>query len=218
MMNTFEQQLAKVVTEYESALGRSTHNDASDVLTNTDVRDLQTRCLAAIERAAGRRSVYFERANAVEKERSHVWNYLSAQIGIAKSLLSDIRDGYLQSLEELVHADVFANFLEMADHLAKAGYKDAAAVIGGSTLESHLRELCAKHSVTTDVGGNPKKADVMNADLVKTGAYTKLDQKNVTAWLGLRNDAAHGKYEEYDKGQVALLLGGIRDFVGRTPA
>jgi hypothetical protein len=106
----------------------------------------------------------------------------------------------------------------MADHLTRSGYKDAAAVIGGSTLESHLRELCVKHEVATDVAGNPKKADVMNADLVKAGAYTKLDQKNVTAWLGLRNDAAHGKYGEYDKGQVALLLSGIRDFVGRTPA
>jgi hypothetical protein len=218
MLTSLEQQLAKVVTEYETALAQSKHDDASDVLKKGQVQDLQTRCLAAIERTAGRRSIYFERASAVEKKRTHEWDYLGAQIGVAKSLLSDIRDGYLRSLEELVHADVFADFLEMADHLTKSGYKDAAAVIAGPTLESHLRGLCVKHAVSSVVGGHPKKADAMNADLVKAGAYSKLDQKSVTAWLGLRNDAAHGNYAAYDKGQVGLLIGGIREFIGRTPA
>jgi hypothetical protein len=218
MPDILEQQLAKVVAEYETARVQSKHDDASDVLTNIQVRDLQTRCLAAIERIAGRRSVYFERATAVEKERTHAWDYLAAQIGIAKSLLSDLRDGYLRSLEELVHADVFSDFLEMADHLTKSGYKDAAAVIAGSTLEQHLRALCAKHCVAADTGGHPKKADAMNADLAKAGAYSKLDQKNVTAWLGLRNDAAHGNYGAYDGAQVAILVSSIREFLSRTPA
>jgi len=218
MVSIFEEQLAKVIAEYGNALARSKHNDASDVLTLTEVRDLRTRCLAAIERGAGRRSVYFETASAIEDKPSHEWNYLAAQIGIAKSLLSDIRDGYLRSLEEIVHADVFADFLEMADHLTKSGYKDAAAVIAGSTLESHLRGLCAKHEVASEVSGYPKRADAINADLVKAGAYSKLDQKSITAWLGLRNDAAHGNYAAYDNTQVAVLISGIRDFISRTPA
>jgi hypothetical protein len=65
---------------------------------------------------------------------------------------------------------------------------------------------------------NPKKADTMNAELTKAMAYTKLDQKNVTAWLGLRNDAAHGNYNAYDKNQVVLLISSIRDFISRNPA
>jgi hypothetical protein len=56
----------------------------------------------------------------------------------------------------------------------------------------------------------------MNADLTAVGAYTKLDQKNVTAWLDLRNKAAHGKYAEYQAAQVALMIAGIRDFITRT--
>jgi hypothetical protein len=78
--------------------------------------------------------------------------------------------------------------------------------------------LCAKYGVPADVGGHSKKADTMNADLVKAGAYSRLDQKNVTAWLGLRNDAAHGNYGAYDGAQVALLVSSIRDFLSRTPA
>lgn len=58
----------------------------------------------------------------------------------------------------------------------------------------------------------------MNSDLVNAQVYSKLDQKNVTAWLDLRNKAAHGKYSEYTKDQVSLLIAGVRDFLTRNPA
>ena len=59
---------------------------------------------------------------------------------------------------------------------------------------------------------------MLNAELIKSNAYSKLDQKNVTAWLGLRNSAAHGCYTDYDKQQVSLLISSIRDFLTRNPA
>ena len=62
----------------------------------------------------------------------------------------------------------------------------------------------------------PKKADKLNADLAKAEIYNKLDQKNITAWLDLRNKAAHGKYNDYDKEQVRLLLDGITGFMSRV--
>ena len=40
----------------------------------------------------------------------------------------------------------------------------------------------------------------------------------MTAWLAIRNDAAHGKYKNYTKDQIALLLQGVRDFIARNPA
>jgi hypothetical protein len=106
----------------------------------------------------------------------------------------------------------------MAEHLTDNGYKDAAAVIAGSTLESHIRQLCTKFSLPIATVGKPIKADTLNADLVKASAYTKLDQKNVTAWLDLRNNAAHGHYASYDAKQVSLMIAGIRDFITRHPA
>jgi hypothetical protein len=90
----------------------------------------------------------------------------------------------------------------------------------GSILEEHLRQLCRKNSIIVEYPNHngvlvPKKADVMNADLAKTNIYNKLDQKNVTAWLDLRNKAAHGKYTEYTKEQVELMLQGIANFITR---
>lgn len=58
----------------------------------------------------------------------------------------------------------------------------------------------------------------MNADLSSAKAYSILDQKNVTAWLDLRNKAAHGEYAKYVAEQVGLLISGIRDFIDRNPA
>ena len=51
--------------------------------------------------------------------------------------------------------------------------------------------------------------------LTKKQVYNKLDQKNVTAWLDLRNEAAHGKYQEYTKEQVSLMLRSLSDFMVR---
>lgn len=55
--DTFAKQLESVITEYETARARSRFDDASDVISNVQQRDLQTRCIAAIERSAGRSSV-----------------------------------------------------------------------------------------------------------------------------------------------------------------
>lgn len=64
----------------------------------------------------------------------------------------------------------------------------------------------------------PKKADRLNADLSGADVYSKLDQKNVTAWLDLRNKAAHGEYDKYGQQQVQLLISSIRDFITRHPS
>jgi hypothetical protein len=58
----------------------------------------------------------------------------------------------------------------------------------------------------------------MNGDLCKTNAYNALRQKSVTAWLGLRNAAAPGKYQEYDEPAVKNMIAGVRDFIAAHPA
>ena len=135
-----------------------------------------------------------------------------------QALRADYAAGYLRTLEELIHADLFGDFLDMAKHLVGNGYKDAAAVVGGSSLEAHLRQLASKAGVPTeDDDGRPLKTDRLNSSLAN-GTYGKGDQKSVTAWLDLRNDAAHGYYERYDDQQVRLMLDGVRDFLRRHPA
>lgn len=140
-------------------------------------------------------------------------------MGVLEALSVDLKAGYLDSLSELIHADVFTDFLEMARYLIEENYKDAAAVIAGRSLEAHLRQLCNKCGISvTDGLGKPLKASRMNHELARASAYAMGDQKHVTAWLDHRNNAAHGEYEKYTKEQVALMIDSIRDFIGRHPA
>jgi len=60
------------------------------------------------------------------------------------------------------------------------------------------------------------RADYVN-ELYKKEIYTKLDNKQVTTWLDLRNQAAHGHYNEYNKEQVVMMLNGVREFITRNP-
>jgi len=218
MDSPFEAELDALIQEYATARKQSQHDDASDVISALRVHQMQTRCLAAIERAAGRSSVYFEQAKSLLETNNHLWGHLAGQIGVVESLLHNIRNGYLRTLEELIHGELFGDFLEMAQHLLESGYKDAAAVVCGSTLEAHLKQLCKKAGIPTDAAGKAKKADTINGEFGGAGVYSKLDQKNVTAWLELRNRAAHGDYAAYDKAQVGLFIASVRDFVTRVPA
>ena len=218
MTEVFEQQLAAIVSEYEQALASSEHSDASDFLSRTQVYDMRTRCVSAIERASGPTSSYCRSVEEFRKISTSSYDYLSIEIGIARALLSDIRNGYMKSAEELLHSNLFDDYLEMSMHLLDSDYKDAAAVLAGGTLEVHLKNMCSKYGISTERNGKAKKADELNAELAKQKVYSKLDQKSVTAWLGLRNDAAHGNYSAYTKDQVSLLLQGVRDFITRHPA
>jgi hypothetical protein len=135
----------------------------------------------------------------------------------------EIDAGWLDNVRALIAADIFSNILEMADYLLSEGYKDAAAVLIGGSLEGHLRALATRHGIAThapDKSGvpRPRKAEMLNQDIHKKGVYALGDQKQVTAWLDLRNDAAHGHHGKYTGEQVRLMQQGVANFIVRVPA
>ncbi len=196
-------------------------NELSGHWVPENVQEITTLSCAAIKRLAPPGSVYVDQmASVLRNTDKSVGRSKDEEVefrlrGILSALRGDYDAGRLQSFEELIHADLFSDFLEMAEYFLDEGYKDPAAVIAGGVLEEHLRKLCGKHGVT--ISAKPK-LDTMNADLAKSGAYSKNDQKQVTAWAGLRNDAAHGNYSNYGPAEVKLMVAGIRDFISRNPA
>jgi hypothetical protein len=133
---------------------------------------------------------------------------------------AEVEGGWNQRLRTLVSAEIFADFLDMADYLLGQHYKDAAAVMIGGVLEEHLRQLCRRTGLPVETVRDgkpvPKKADALNAELANAGVYNRLDQKCVSAWLDLRNKAAHGRYDEYTEGQVSTMRDAVSDFMARV--
>jgi hypothetical protein len=151
------------------------------------------------------------------------YSLINGLLGALRALRADYVQDRLKTFQELVRSDIFSDFLSMAEYLLNdEKLKDPAAVMAGGVLEEHIRQLCNKHGITTtftDAKGDvrPKKLDVMNADLAKAGAYGANDQKQVTAWAGIRNSAAHAKPHEYTHEQVVSMVQGIRSFLSRNP-
>jgi hypothetical protein len=212
------EQIDKVIAKCSL---RSPHgyDDFSDLSQET-ISEAVNLLFAAIQRLSPPGSSYIKSAQLYERHTNGILGRaLSPLIGIAKALRSDYENGNLQSVQELIHADIFADFLDMAEYLLDQGFKDAAAVIVGSVLEEHLRKLSLKNGITIiQSSGSQKKADTLNGDLANANIYSKLDLKNVTAWLDLRNRAAHGHYNDYTKDQVLLMLQGVQNFISRHSA
>jgi hypothetical protein len=182
-----------------------------------------TLCRAAVDRIAGPTSTYADEVRRIADPSARDEGFKIPRLcGVIKALRHDLQNGYLERFQDIAHAEIFSDFLDMAAYLLEKNYKDAAAVMIGGVLESHLRQLCIRHSIEVEVpsgnGTAPKKADTMNTDLAKASVYSKLVQKNVLGWLDLRNKAAHGKYLDYSTDNVRLMLDGVQNFISQFPA
>jgi len=181
--------------------------------------DFRTSCLSFILHVFGENTPHFKEFDS--KVKSADPDDVERGIGILLAAKEELEGGWLTTTKGLLSAEIFSDFLEMAEYLLSEGYKDAAAVIAGSVLEGHLRQLAENYKIeiTFDKSGQQvaKKADLLNAELAKASAYSKLDQKNITAHLDLRNKAAHGQYGEYGQSQVELMKQSILDFMTRVP-
>lgn len=220
--NFFIKQLDEILKDYNLVLTKAQYDDLSGNTKLEEITTVLTKAKAAVVRIVGGKSEYYKDIEATLKQTNiREGTKLRIIIGTITALKSDLQNDYLKSLSEIIQSEVFSDYMEMAEHLLNEGYKDPAAVLIGSTLEVHIRELCISNGVdieTTNSKGNliPKKADVMNSDLAKASVYSSAYQKQIIAWLGIRNSAAHGKYSEYSVEEIKLMLQGIRQFILTT--
>jgi hypothetical protein len=175
--------------------------------------------LSFIKNLYGENHPYFKDFN--ERVKGQAYHETENGINILSAIENEVQNDWLASIKQMVSAEIFSDFFEMSKYLLDQKYKDPAAVMIGSVLEEHLRLLCRNHLVPIDFLNKsddtiPKKADTLNADLVKAEVYGVLEQKSVTAWLDLRNRAAHGKYSEYTQEQVELMYQGVLNFIMST--
>lgn len=178
---------------------------------------------AAIQRLAPPGSDYTRAQDEIEPDFG-VWHECGVLAGAAKALLGDYANDRLQTFKESSNAELFDDFLSMAEFLLEGErLKQPAAVLAGGVLEEHLRKLCDKNHVDStfrDARGNERKKmlDRLNNDLKGRGVYGKTDHKLITAWCEIRNNAAHMNNEDYIESQVEIMIQGIRSFISRFPA
>lgn len=171
----------------------------------------RTRCLAALhaylpDSHSGVRE--FEREAAISKPAP-----ASTGVGIMRGLAIAAKEGHLfQRATNLIAAEVFSDFLEMADHLVKANHHHAAASLVGAALEDALRRIATNHKIKC---GKRDGLDALNRALAREGVYNAIEQRQIDAWREIRNAADHGRFEDVQPEQVRTMVTGVRDFIGR---
>ena len=152
----------------------------------------------------------YTRAFEEGTEKSNMPSSVNRGKGILRAALDDLVNGYLFDIRLLIEAEVFTDFIEMAQYLIDQGYKDPAASLGGAVLEDGLRRIAASKGLLIKKSDG---IDTLNNSIAKAGVYNKLMQSKIDSWRQIRNSADHGKFNEYNRSDVQVLLAGVKDLL-----
>ena len=107
----------------------------------------------------------------------------------------------------------------MAEDLNNSNYVDPAAIVIGTALELHLKNLCTKYGISLfKANSKNKEASTLNSELYSGSFISKGDYKDITSWQDVRNNPAHANYGLYSKQKIELVIGEIKLFIKSNPA
>jgi hypothetical protein len=141
----------------------------------------------------------------------------STQIrSILTSYLQYLQEGLADGIspERKAQQDVVSDFLGMANTLLETAnvHPAAPAVLIGASLEEFLRTWVETDGLS--LGNRKPSLDTYSQVLRETDLITKQDGKDITAWAGVRNYAAHGEWKEVeDKARIKVMLEGVNLFM-----
>ena len=118
------------------------------------------------------------------------------------------------SYKRKIKIEVVNDYLEQAEELLdKNEYHSAiAAFLIGASLEEFLRNWVAEQYL--ELENQKPSISTYAAVLRKNELLDKQDLKDITAWSGIRNDAAHGKWNLVDdKSKINVMLSGVSIFI-----
>lgn len=147
------------------------------------------------------------------------FNRLIGLLAATKSLLENDR---LESLADTIRVETESEVLDTAFELLSDGHRVAAAVLGGGSLEVHLKRLYERTPNLPPYKNTPSIEKYDNAIATARNAgtpvpYDSTNSKNVKAWAALRNDAAHSPTSfAAPVEQVRQMLDGIRLFIANV--
>lgn len=200
-------QLKKVegteVQKY-SLMGSGTYQYIEDHL----ILNWAVKARSLISSTCGKDSEHYTSFAEAEEARSYEDSptRLKRMSAVFHAAREDFDGGYLNSIRNLVQAELAGGEIDQARELFASGYSAAAAVVAGVVLENTLRSLCEKRGLPSS------GMERMNADLAKAGEYNALVQKRVTALAAVRNSAAHGKSTEFTTEDVKAMISEIERF------
>ncbi len=167
---------------------------------------------------AGPKSSFTSRAEETSGFPSYLVHTLST---ILESFVEYLEAGLATGLspERQAQIDVVSDFLAQALSMldTKEFHPAAPAILIGASLEEFLRNWFEAEGLS--IGNSKAGIDTYTKTLRKKDLLSKQDVKDITAWAGVRNHAAHGEWDEVgDRSRVRLMLESVNLFMRqKTP-
>lgn len=131
-----------------------------------------------------------------------------------------LQGGYLLGIREGLRAETLSEVLEQAERHCAQGELVAATSLAGGALETHLHHLCERHSIQYRAPGSISAYEQAIAKARNDGVvtvYSAARSKDIIAWGGKRNTAAHQPLQFNESKQVVeIMIAGIRLFLQET--
>lgn len=121
---------------------------------------------------------------------------------ILQSLLNDINNGLLASVENQTKALVFDDFLDHAKAYAKQEMKNEAGVIAGVVFEDTLRNI----SRNNEVEEPGVKLDKLITELMRLDVISQIEAKRARVAAHVRTKATHAQWEEFNLSDVKASI------------
>lgn len=146
---------------------------------------------------------------------------LESAISFLEAIKDDFEHGFLDKLSAMVESEIAADYMGQAEQLLADGQSGKhdhvpAAVLAIAVLEKNLRTLCRRQVPpvpTSKQNGDPKTLNPLIDDLKKAGAFNESKAKQLRAWADIRNDAAHGEFDQFKRSDVEQMVKGINTFL-----
>lgn len=134
-----------------------------------------------------------------------------ALLGIFQSTAAEWQNGLLEPLEPRFAARTLASFLRDAAQLMaqSSGEYPAAGVLASAVLEDSVRRLCLRHGLSVDKVSLEGRLDALKAK----GIITKVANKRLKGFAGVRDAAFHAHWEQLSPGDISQLIEAMEDFL-----
>ena len=100
----------------------------------------------------------------------------------------------------------------MAQYLVNNGFKDAAASLAGAVLEDGLRKIAQRSQITFH---QREGLSALISKLAGASIFNHVVKRQLMVYCEIRNQADHGRFDEYDLESVKIMISGIQDFLSR---
>jgi len=142
-------------------------------------------------------------------------------VSLLRGVKDDFEKGFLDDMVGAIEAEIASDYMGQAEHLLAEGQRGRsdhvpAAVLAGAVLEKALRTLCCQQQPPIplkNTNGGFKTLGPLIDEVKKAGALNEAKAKQLRAWAGIRNLAAHGEFTQFKRTDVEAMISGINSFL-----